>query len=1339
MSAQVTAREQAAHIPRWVHARLQSRSPSVDGMTESHTAAVLMIDIAGFTAKTDRAAGDGAESLTYFINDCFAVLVEVIEAQGGDIVAFAGDAILAVWSDVDAAAATEQAARCGIALRQAMTDRHGGDRISARIAIETGEVFFCKLGGWQDKWHYVAVGDPFYRIGEAYQKAEIGDIALCANAARLLSNGCEIEPTSYGVRLLQINPLNAAGKPVEDSQPIEYRAPRDSNSASDWVGEFRTLTIARIALPDFQFNEGFLTKLQTFVRDVQQISERLEGTVHQVLMDDKGLTLTLVFGLAPFAHEDDSFRAVEACLRLRRQLEADSISISIGISTGRLFCSNYGGLRQQTFGIFGQAINIAAHFAEAAQGEIVCDATTAQAVGRRVAFTLLPHLHLKGASASILAFNPTAVTEDLHAPKRRTIIDRTSETALLVGSLDDLGTGAGKLIQILGEAGIGKSRLLQEFVGLAEAAGHAVLFASGTAIEKSTPYFVWRTVLRQIFLFESPADAIRVRRDLAETVQGNESLSNWLPLIEEVIPLGFSQSVFTEQIVGSARASAIEEIVIFLLRRSQFRTLVMEDVHWFDGPSIELLSAAVRRLSEFLIVVTQRTESTTAPRDLPAIELTPSLQIRLEGLPRDHVRLLIERRLRSAELPSELVQYVYGHAGGNPFFSEELALALRDTGKIQVSRGVCSINERNFADSSISLSTSVERAIVSRIDLLSPDDQLVLKAASVVGDAFSSDLLDWIVPELSADTKAECVRRLMNHDFLQLDRDTPPLFFVFRHSITMEVAYNLLSFAQRRTLHRRIADFIESHHSNELQPNYARLARHLEFGGEPLRAIAYLELAAQQSRNNFANREAIRYAQRMFDLNQAGALQIHQSRTAGWEVILGDAYHELSDYANSSEHYGRALQLLGHHVPESKLAKVAALIRNATTQLQLRLFPRRRAYRSEQERIDAERAAHIYEHLSEQYFFQNDSVAVLNGTLASLNLAEQCGAARETARGYSALALGMGMSGLVSIARAYGSRATQLAGEHGALSEIARVHLVLGVLDYGLGKWASAEKNAEQARQLYARLGDRKRAHNSETMAIFIAFLRGQISHADSRLKKLLTEVSEDSPPQVQAWSLSAAVLIDHCLGRCDAARLLELRALISNNLIRTDQLLCAGSCALGYSQLADDRALEFAERGLRILRECGVVWGGYVYGAAGIADVFLNYCLSNPGAVPASVQDETEQACRQLSRLARSSPLCRPYNFLMKGRLLLVNGQRAKAVDCWKRAATAAELMQMPRERARALYEIGKASEENAADPTSHLAQAAAIFERLGAVRELTELREVQGRLLSQSARSVV
>src|SRR6266851_9562053 len=135
---------------------------------------------------------------------------------------------------------------------------------------------------------------------------------------------------------------------------------------------------------------------------------------------------------------------------------------------------------------------------------------------------------------------------------------------------------------------------------------------------------------------------------------------------------------------------------------------------------------------------------------------------------------------------------------------------------------------------------------------------------------------------------------------------------------------------------------------------------------------------------------------------------------------------------------------------------------------QLRSFKERLA---QHERADVQHAAHIYEYLSEQYIFQNDSLAVLNGTLASLNLAERCGAVPETIRGYSALALGMAMSGMVRVARSYGKRAQRLAEEHGSLPEMARVRLILGVLSYGLGEWNEAEQNAQEAKLLYGRLG----------------------------------------------------------------------------------------------------------------------------------------------------------------------------------------------------------------------------------------------------------------------------
>jgi adenylate cyclase len=164
------------------------------------------------------------------------------------------------------------------------------------------------------------------------------------------------------------------------------------------------------------------------------------------------------------------------------------------------------------------------------------------------------------------------------------------------------------------------------------------------------------------------------------------------------------------------------------------------------------------------------------------------------------------------------------------------------------------------------------------------------------------------------------------------------------------------------------------------------------------------------------------------------------------------------------------------------------------------------------------------------------------------------------------------------------------------------------------------------------------------------------------------------------------------------------------------------------FQRLENDRALELAERGLAVLRECDVVWGGYVFGAAGIADVFLGCCEHASGSVPADLESRARLACKQLSRLARTSPICRPYALFMQGRASAVAGQTAAARSQWERAAAAAGILQMPREQASAIYEIGKSCNGDDPNRQVYLGKAAEIFAHVGATGGPAKLRRTQG-----------
>jgi class 3 adenylate cyclase/tetratricopeptide (TPR) repeat protein len=1291
-------------------------------------AAILFIDIAGFTRLAERLAADGArgaERLAEAVNASFGLMTERVLAHGGDVISYAGDALLAMWpvGEEELPQAVAAAALAALEVQSILHDFRPmtGVSLSVRASIGAGSLSLLELGGCDGRWEFLAAGEAVAQIPATDRAAHAGDVVLSPSAWRALSGHATGTPLANGaVRLHSVQHSAIALPSAYDKVPIltpsdallarvpRIVAERVAAAQTDWLAEFREVSAMFVGLASADVRAvACLDGLQDAVAAVQRTLARYEGSVYQTVADDKGITIIGVFGLPPTAHEDDPARAMTAALEVRAAMAKLEQRADIGIATGRVFCGIYGTPDRRQYTIVGPSVNLAARLMQAAEGRVLCDGTTAAASRGRRALQLLPlsPLHVKGRDEPVTAFEVIAApTADMRSAPIAlpAMIGRTAEHVAITHALRALGDGAGGIILLEGEPGMGKSRLVADAVAMAGQLGVRVLLGHADESAASTPHHVWGEIFRQLLAIQGGAPVTDVLRERLRAVLEAHELVDVAALIEPIVPLGLPETPLTRSMRDEVRAANTRRIALALLEHvvgGEPVLLAIEDVHWLDSASWELAAAVVQALPAMLVVMTARSVDSERPVVRAILERPGTQRLELRGMAVAEVSELVERVLGANRVAEDVVLLVHERAGGNPLFAEQLSLALREEGIVSVDGGACvvaaeQVDPLRALDDALrhhGLPANLQGIITSRIDRLSPEQQLMLKVASVIGQRFPPAALPAVYPTPATIDDVDAVLDELRGLELLRPVSSGDGLMEFAHAVLRDTIYDSVPFAQRRQLHRAVAEWYEQSGSLAERPQlYAVLALHWRRAEELTPAVRYLQLAGSHALRSFASGEAVAH------LTDALALDEQRPRAdrapprsrGGWELQLGEAYVNWSRYRDGRIHLERGLGQLGFRTPASVAGASLAVIGEVARQAVHRRCPSRFVARAGARRDEMLLAARAYESLVEAYFLTGASAPCLFAALRTLNLAESAGPSPELARAYAAVGAIAGFVPAHRTARSYRDRALATVKTLDDAPARAYVSMAVAVYHAGLGQWRDARTLLEETLEISKRLGDHRRWEDGTNNMAAIAFLEGAFEESLSLGEAFYGSATRRRDVIVQAEGLRRRAFCQLALGDVSSVD----RDLHELARLRAGQEAKAG--AHRYADVYVIRALSAVRRGeLEAARAAADAalervaksqpWFDLLAEHSGLAEAYVTIwerTRSAGVAPPAELVAATRAACKRLAAFARIFPVGLPALHLWRGAVRELTGDRSRAHEEWQSAVASATRLSMRR-----------------------------------------------------------
>jgi predicted ATPase/class 3 adenylate cyclase len=955
-------------------------------LAEHTDGAALFADISGFTPLTEALALElgqrrGGEELTHHLNTVYDALILQVHNYRGSVLSFSGDAITCWFDGADGLLlAIQRATTAALEMQQAMqkmaqitTPQGQVLTLALKVAIAAGPVRRFVVGNPRFQYLDILAGTTIDRMAATEHLANKGEVLVAPEVHSALSDYLEIAEwrgedsaeaqAAVVVGLKEKAALCPWPEVPEEALPSQSLAPwllpsiyeRNMAGLGDFLTELRPAVslFLRFGGLDYDDDEEAGRKLDRYIRWVQEILVRYESNLLQVTIGDKGSYLYAAFG-APVAHHNDTERAVRAALALLSPPSelAWVEGMQIGISQGVLRTGAYGGsTSRHTYGVLGDEVNLSARLMQAAQpGQILVSGRVQYNTTNLFNWEKLPSIKVKGKAEPITVFGLYPHSEkhsrSLQLPEpfyKLPMVGRESELGQARAALEKTLTGQGQIVSVIAEAGMGKSRFLAEVTRMAlEVPGLKGFGGECQSFGTNIPYLVWQPIFREFFqldpIWSVDQQIWQIEKQLAAI---DPLLVRRLPLLGPVLNLTMPDNdltgSFDEKLKKESREALLVDCLKARLEHRDWRApgepeyhpallLVLEDCHWIDPLSHDLLEAVGQAISNLpvLILLAYRPpelERLQSPRvEQLAYNTIIKLQVltfqqaeKLIGLklaqyreqeepsgavPTDLIqRMTIRETVKPGQLeqlPSWLAGKLMERAEGNPFYLEELLNYLQDQ----------KLNwEDDTALTTLELPDSLHSLVLSRLDQLGESEKVILKVASVIGRVFKAD---WVYKVYPAVGLPEHVKRLLERldklDITPLDKPEPELEYLFKHAIMREVTYESLPFATRRTLHWQLGDFIEKSYAELLEHYIDLLAYHYGFSDDEAKKREYWYKAGEAAQAAYANSAALDYYRRLLPL-------LAEPEQPPVMLRLGQVLELVGNWDEASQLYEKGLEL----------------------------------------------------------------------------------------------------------------------------------------------------------------------------------------------------------------------------------------------------------------------------------------------------------------------------------------------------------------------------------------------------------------------------------------------